>query len=162
LALGLGYLLSGPDYRLTPQSRLLLSTANATLTHEISYSTKSQAFVINKSGMEQQPASSPNVLVGQPATGLYSATLPTDLARGITVTNNSGHISFTLQPEFKAAPAKLESGHFVYPLADGMQLIYTAQADQLAEDIILNHPVANTRTCAFQRAYTVQPQPRGR
>ena len=118
MALGVGtvYLMSGPDYRLTAAAKLLLNTPDAKLSGEVSYDAKSQQFVINGKGAEEQTAvSNPNVLVGQPSTGLYSAALPVDLAHGITITNNTGPISFTLQPEFNTAPAKREAGQFVYP-----------------------------------------------
>ena len=151
LAAGIIYLVSGPDYRLTPQAHLLLSIPDAKLSRAVTYDSKNQTYIINRQGMEQQAGSSaPNVLVGQPSTGLYSATLPSDLAHGITITNNSGHISFTLQPEFKTAPVKLESGHFVYPAAKGMQAVYTPQADQLAEDLVLNHPEGNSLTFSYR------------
>ena len=152
VALGVGtvYLMSGPDYRLTAAAQLLLSTPDAKLSGEVSYDAKSQQFVINGKGAEQQTAvSNPNVLVGQPSTGLYSAALPVDLAHGITITNNTGPISFTLQPEFNTAPAKREAGHFVYPAQNGMQAVYTPQADQLTEDIILNRPAGNSLTLTY-------------
>lgn len=137
-------LLSGPDYQLTPQTRLLLSRPSAKLSSEISYSTAKHEYVINKNGTRQRASSSPTVLVGQPNKGLYTATLPDNLARGITVTNVTGQISFTLAPEFKAAPAKVEYGHFVYPAQDGIQAVYTPQTDQLAEDLVLTHSTGNT------------------
>jgi N-acetylneuraminic acid mutarotase len=151
LAVGMVYLISGPGYRLTPQAQLLLSIPDTKLSRAVTYDSRNQTYIINKQGTEREASSSaPNVLVGQPSTGLYSATLPTDLTHGITITNNSGHISFTLQPEFKTAPIKLESGHFVYPAPIGMQAVYTPQADQLAEDLVLNHPEGNSLTFTYR------------
>ena len=68
LAAGIIYLVSGPDYRLTPQAHLLLSIPDAKLSRAVTYDSKNQTYIINRQGMEQQAGSSaPNVLVGNPA-----------------------------------------------------------------------------------------------
>ena len=149
-ALAILILLSGPDYQLTPQARLLLSKPDAKMTAQVSYNSSKHEYAINKKVANHPVSPNPTVLVGQPSTGLYSATLPDNLARGIRVTNNTDRISLTLQPMFKTAAAKEESGHFVYPGQGGVQAVYTPQAYQLAEDLILNHPIGNDLSLAYR------------
>ena len=102
-------------------------------------------YVINESGLGAESRLAQNVLVGQPGTGLYSARIPVDLNKGISLTDDINNISLGLTPDFTTSSVnKLSSGHFVYNLGNGsVQAVYTPQKTQLAEDIIVNHYVGN-------------------
>ena len=137
--------LMAPDYGLTSQAEKLVNKPDRHLAEQIVFSTKTHAYVINRRGLRVQTVSpsNPSITVGQPTRGLYTAMLPINISRGITVTDNSDHTTFSLTPEFKTAAPKLETGHIVYPAGDGKQVIYTPQAYQLAEDVLLNHRIGN-------------------
>ena len=147
---GILYLASRPDYTLTPQAALLLTKPDAALEKQISYDAPGHQYFINQKGLKPSASTTPNVLVGQPSTGLYSATVPTDLARGITVTDDIAHLNLTLKPEFKAAAVKQEKGRFVYPSGNGIQAVYTPGSTQLAEDLIINRKVNDSLSFAYK------------
>ncbi|MGH7234425.1 MAG: hypothetical protein ACREF7_03215, partial [Candidatus Saccharimonadales bacterium] len=136
--------LNNSAYTLSPAAELIVNNADKSLDSSTVYNSKTKSYEVNPNGLKPTKSTYPNVLVGQPGNGLYSATLPTNLSGGISVTDNANHVSFGLTPQFKASQGKHLNGHFIYPLGSGsIQAIYTAKSTEVSEDLVLNSPVGN-------------------
>jgi N-acetylneuraminic acid mutarotase len=69
-----------------------------------------------------------------------SATLYDDPLKGIMVTDAVNNIDFGLKPKFKLLTPQQKDNRLIYPLSDGTGwLVYTLQAAQAKEDILLQH-----------------------
>lgn len=74
-----------------------------------------------------------------------------DPAKGIEVTDPQNQLSISLKPKFGLLGGKKQSNRIVYPLADGSGwLVYTMQAAQAKEDIILRHAGGNTMRLKYE------------
>lgn len=77
-------------------------------------------------------------LLGKP--NYASASLNQDPTKGMTVTDPTSKVSFTMTPQFALKGGKQSADRIVYPLADGSGwAVYTLQGDGVKEDIILNY-----------------------
>ncbi len=140
----LSSLLPNSSYDLSSAAQLLVNKPNQYLNNTVSFDSYSSSYVINPKGLHPALSPNPSTLVGQPGSGLYSASLPTNLDKGISVTDNSNHVGFSLTPQFNTSQGKHIGGHFIYPLGNGaIQAVYTAKSTQLAEDLVINNPVGN-------------------
>ncbi len=135
---------SGPK-TLSYQAGLLLNKPDMKLFNGTRLDLAKNDYVVNESGLGAVSRLPQNVLVGQPGTGIYSARIPVDLSKGISITDDINNLSFGLTPDFTTSTVnKTSSGHFVYNLGNGaVQAVYTPQKTQLAEDIVVNHNVGN-------------------
>ena len=134
------------DYALSNQVQQIINTPNTKLVNSMVYSSSKQAYLINPNGTKQSKLdSTPNVLIGQPETGIYTASVPTNIDKGISITNNVARISFSLTPKFNTDPGKAIGGHIIYPLGSGtVQDVYTPKQTELAEDIVINKSIGKS------------------
>ena len=132
-------------YGLSSAAQLLINKPDPALAKTLIYNSGTDAFTINAGSLAASSRLRPaNILVGQPGSGLYSATLSKSLTAGITVHDNAGNIGFSLTPQFGAGAGQSAGGHLIYPLGNGsIQAVYTPKATSLAEDLIINKPVGN-------------------
>ena len=138
-------------YNLSHQALAIINKPNNSLDSSTIFNNNNQTFTINPDGLKPSASAYPSYLVGQPNTGLYSATLPTNLDNGIAITNNSNHIAFTLKPQFSTSLGRHINGHFIYPLGTGaIQAVYTAKSTELSEDIVINKNVGNVLSFPYK------------
>lgn len=74
---------------------------------------------------------------------LYAVNMPTDGAKGVTYYDTNTNLSFDLVPQFHVSDGREVDGHIVYPSANGAKLIYTAKANGMKEDIVLDRPIGD-------------------
>ena len=132
--------------QLSDAATLLIHKPDHALDKTIAFNSHSSTYTINPNGLKPAAANSnSNVLVGQSSAGLYSAIVPTDLSKGISLDDNTNRSSFTLTPKFSTGGGSYSNGHFIYNLGNGsIQAVYTPESTQLAEDLILNQPLGSS------------------
>lgn len=160
-------------YQLSPAALQVIGRANDNLSAKFSYDAANAQWQFNKSGTAAQASA----IAGQQGSGdrgaagaasalsqlqaqvggggkhdnsLYSVNLPIDASRGVTYFDNSTQLSFTMTPQFRLQNGKLHQGRLVYPFADGGQLVYTAKANGLKEDIVLSHNIGDWLTYRYK------------
>ena len=133
------------NYQLSNAANLLLNKplSSSSPISKVDFQNKTKSYEINISGLSQG-SNSQTKLVGQPNTGLYSATLPLKMKQGITVYDDQNKLNISLVPNFETHQEKYISGRFIYPVNSNIQLVYTPQQTQLSEDIVINKPINST------------------
>ena len=135
---------SSTAYNLSLAADLIINQPNTSLDSTTAYNSKTGSYTINPKGLKPIQSSYPSTLIGQPSSGLYSATLSSNLTKGINITDDSNRVSFSLTPQFQVSKGKHLDGHFIYPEGSGnVQAVYTAKSSELAEDIVVNRPSSN-------------------
>lgn len=138
-----GFLIEQQRYALAADAQKLVGQANPNLAAKFTYDQKAAQYVFNQSGKRTGDSSPAEALRAQTGGNgkaddtLYSANLPTDLSRGLSVYDNNLEVSFTMTPLFTGDPGKLKAGRLVYPLDYG-QAVYTAKSNGIKEDIVLD------------------------
>lgn len=124
-------------------SKSLLPDANASMAAKLHFDAAKQAYSFN-AGYDPQLATQSGGVVngGGP---LISAVAYIDGSKGVSVTDPVNKLDFKIKPKFALLPAKQQQNRVVYPLADGTGwLIYTMQARQVKEDIVLRSANGDT------------------
>ena len=144
--------LTAMRYQLLPSVAKTIGPADSALLTKVHYESKQADFVLTAAKTPAVPRSS--VSVGSsPTNPGYSFQLPTDLVKGIQVTDPVSKLSMQLTPTTGAAIGRRVDNHFVYPLATaGAQDIFTVRANGLQEDIAL--PNGLTHSLSF--SYTLK------
>jgi hypothetical protein len=143
-------------YQLTPQTLNVIGKANPNLSAKFSFNANTNAWEFNKDGAALAATSQKQVTAaalaqlqaqvgggGKHDTSLYSASLSADPTKGITYYDNNTQLSFGMVPNFSMQTGKYSQGRVVYPFSDGGQLIYTAKANGLKEDLVLSHNIGD-------------------
>ncbi|HET9174694.1 MAG TPA: hypothetical protein VFN56_05470 [Candidatus Saccharimonadales bacterium] len=147
----LGAFQGAAAYQLSADTLKIINAPDATVARSVQFNARQDSFIVNPGALTPATDQQPNVLVGQPSKGLYSATLPARIGSGISVTDAVSHLKLTLVPEFQASSGRRVDQRIVYPLSDGSaQAIYTPQSTQLAEDLVVNHPGQNNLAFAYR------------
>jgi len=129
-------------YALDPKSAALLPDSSSTMANLVS--NNQGTFTFDPSSLE---SSSANVL-GQAT--YSSAALSQDPSKGMTVTDPTNNISFTMTPKFKMKNGQQNADRIVYPLSDGNGwAVYTLQGDGYKEDIILSYAPGDTVSYSY-------------
>ncbi len=143
------------QYVLSSSAQTLLGKANPTLADKIKLNQTTQVYEFNGSSKKAATAAGQNPVTqltnqvggnGAKDTQQYSVDMPQDPSKGVTYYENTMGLSFTLVPKFTTLSGEMRDNRVIYPLQNGLdgQLAYTAQADGLKEDIVLNkNPGAN-------------------
>ena len=153
-------------YALTPSAQKVLGSANTNLSAKFSFDSKTSRWQFNKNGVaslasdiaKQQGGKDAEGIAGalsqvaakqvggtgKEDTSLYSVDLPVKAKEGITYFDNVTHLSFKMVPTYQARDAKLVDHRIVYPILGGGQIVYTAMANGLKEDIVLPEYIDNT------------------
>ncbi len=153
-------------YAISPKTEKVIGTANKNLSSKFSYDQQGNKWQFNKNGVallaaniakQQKGGDSEGVAGalsqltaqqvgggGKDDTSLYSVDLPTKAKQGITYYDNVNRLSFSMVPDFPMRDGKLVQDRVVYPFVDGGQIIYTAKANGLKEDIVLSKYIGDT------------------
>lgn len=87
--------------------------------------------------------------LGQPR---YSAaSISKDPKKGVTVTDPTNKIDFTMTPQFSMKEGRQTDDKIVYPLTDGSGwLVYTLRGNGVKEDIVLNYAKGDTVSYSYK------------
>jgi hypothetical protein len=143
-------------YQLTPQTLNVIGKANPNLSAKFKFNAENNSWEFNQDGAALSAASQKQVNAaalaqlqaqvgggGKHDTTLYSASLAADPTKGVTYYDNNTQLSFSMVPNFSMREGKFSQGRVVYPFADGGQLVYTAKANGLKEDLVLSHNIGD-------------------
>jgi N-acetylneuraminic acid mutarotase len=131
--------LGGHDYSLTKGETALLPTTDKILAKDISYSIKSESY-----SFQNAQTSPDGPATASAGTSMISAEFPTDATKGITVRDPINEVTFSAAPDFAVSTARQDTSHIYYPFSNGAgQLVYSPQASDVLEDLILNGKLGN-------------------
>jgi len=128
------------QYALTPQATSLLPPTYQELQNNISYNPTTQQFSFRNTQSSSQAS-------GQVSSGsnMEQAIFPSDPSKGISITDPTNNMVLNVTPKFGLAAARQQTSHIYYPFLDGTgQLVYSPQASNVLEDIVLNKNTGNT------------------
>lgn len=110
----------------------LLSSANAILAKKISYNSEDKSFNFSN-GQALDSSESTQTGASQIAVKAYK-----DSAKGITVTDSTNKIDFSMTPEYGLASGEQTDNRIIYPLTNGIGwTVYTMLSTGAKEDIVL-------------------------
>lgn len=131
-------------YALDPASTALLPEASPFVAEKIDHKIGGGTFDFNPA--DDSPAGD---LLGKP--NYSSASLSQDPKKGVTVTDPTNKIDFTMTPQFSLKEGRKTEDKVVYPLADGSGwLVYTLRGNGVKEDIILNYARGDTVSYSYK------------
>lgn len=150
-------------YQLSHEASEIVGPANKHLAEKISLNAAERKFEFNASAKNAQPESdNPEEvaarLAHQQQTGgagkddenLYALDLPIDPTEGATFYDTNTQTSFSMTPQFAKGEGRSENGQIIYPVLEGGQAVYTAKANGVKEDIILNTPRGDELSFAYE------------
>lgn len=125
-------LLTDRAYALGDAEKLLVEK-DSVMTGKISYDTKAEAFNFNGG------ASSSSEALENGNTAITS-TVHKNASKGVTVTDTTNQVSFTMTPSFSTSSGRQDGNRIVFPLSNGQSgwLVYTMEGTGVKEDILLN------------------------
>lgn len=83
--------------------------------------------------------------------GQIRAVLNEDSSKGVTITDPASNVDFTVTPKFDTLRARQTKNQIEYPFKEGDgNLVYTAQAVGVKEDILLRHEAGDTLKFEYQ------------
>jgi hypothetical protein len=119
----------------------LLSPINQSLSGNLKYNNKDQTFTFNDSQVLPSPE------VAQTGTQKLTALAHQDPSKGLTVTDDTNKVDFSLTPKYSLLSGKQDGNRIVYPLTDGTGwAVYTMSGTGVKEDVVLNKSDSNTKT----------------
>jgi hypothetical protein len=149
-------------YDLASSVQQLLATPSVAMDKELSYSSTTKTYTLNKAAFTSSGASSDSIQVGSgntAATTLYGAKIPTSPSSPLTIVDKTTGISFGITPTYRSATAKavtaagnpvLEASntssisHIVYPIANQpATTVYTIENNGVKEDVALTSSPKN-------------------
>ncbi len=142
-------------YRLDDDTFSLIGQVNPKLANNLKFDSKTKTYRFNPEGERQDKNGLPSQIkthVGaspKADDNLYSVDLPEDLSKGVTYSDSSTHLGFTMVPHFESLKGKLKQGRLVYPLGIG-QAIYTLKANGVKEDIVIRKAVKGELRYSYQ------------
>ena len=125
---------------------------------QLSYSSKTKTYYLDKSGIGAKSSSSPGVpsgansiTIGSHSNSAFSLVIPTNIHQGFTTYDNTSGLSFTLTPEFDAMNGKIVDGRLVYPMGlSSTKDVYTVKANGLQENIVYNSAPKGTVKLSYK------------
>ena len=148
--------LASRRYSLSSASLSLIGAPDRTLAAKLSYDKANATFYLNRNAattstpsLLTNPALANPVVAGQRSGG-YSLKLPSHLAAGMTVYDQTTNLFLTLDPELTTMPGRDIGGHLVYPIAGGGQDIYTVKRNGVEEDLVFAHAPAGSMTVRYR------------
>ncbi len=124
----------------------LLPPINKLMANKLAYDAQQQAFTFN-AGYSPLTAAQSGVGGGGPQ---ISAVAYEDPTKGIQVTDPLNKLDFTIKPQFPLLSGKQDGNRVLYPLRDGTGwVVYTMQATQVKEDILLDHANGNVMSLPY-------------
>ncbi len=134
----------GPHSYAVNSASSLLPTPSAALANSISFDSSKHVYKF-ASGTATNDASR------QTQATPVTATLPVNASDGVTVSDPTYSIDFSMTPQYALADGKQTDGtRIVYPFRDhGGWLVYTAQGTGIKEDIVLDHENGDKRSFSY-------------
>lgn len=147
-------------YKLSAAVEKIVGSPNANLASKITFNSDRAAWQFNAGNIPigSGDGSSPAQQASMPTTeqlkaqlggsgekdeSLYAVDMPTDGKKGVRYYDTNTDLSFSLVPQFGVGEGRRVDGRIVYPSSNDTKLIYTAKANGMKEDIILNKPVGD-------------------
>jgi hypothetical protein len=132
-------------------SSYALSTAHSQL---LPTSSPEMAAYVSLDAVQQQfnfkPASNNSSTTTSVQSTYSSASLYVDASKGITATDTTNKIDFTMVPKFNTLAGRQDKDRIVYPLADRSGwAVYTLRGDGVKEDIILDYSRGDTASYSY-------------
>ncbi len=114
----------------------LLTEDEPAIAKQLKFDTSQQMFTFDS---QSDSPTGPNLMSGTGAKAGVSATAYVDGSKGVSVTDSTNKVSFSMTPQYKLAPGQKSGGRIIYPLInnDGW-LIYTMTSAGPKEDVVLN------------------------
>jgi hypothetical protein len=132
------------SYRLG-NSEILLPDTSEKLGSKLTYDAQILAYQYN---LGYQPSAE---VAGTVAGPKYSATINSNTADGVVVTDSVNNLSMTIKPQFKTLPAIKDNNRLIVPLErKNAAIVYTMGAVSLKEDIILHKYISDTMTLDYK------------
>lgn len=126
-------------YALSKQTQHLIGEPYAGYADYLRLNETGTAFEYNQG---YQPGKDTAGLVGSPK---FTATFPTEPAKGTTVVDAVTNLSITFKPEFSLGQPQQNANRLIYPARNGkVQKVYTLKASGMKEDIVLNEAQGDT------------------
>jgi hypothetical protein len=152
LAPVINVLIVNEQYRMSDQIKAVAERPSPSFMNKLQYDKGQAANVFNAAGAAAVAANAKDKLQSSVGAGgktdeqLYTATLPDDPTKGITVQDNVNNVSIGFKPTDGLLAGRSNDGHVVYPLKDEPgQMVFTPKANGLKEDIVLTSaPKADT------------------
>lgn len=124
----------------------LLPAVSDVMASKLSYDMKQQQFTFSAG---QVPAQG----LAQSGGTALSASAHADPSKGVTVTDETNKVDFTLKPKFQLMEGKKDGNRIVYPLRDGTGwAVYTMQGTGVKEDIVLNYAKSDKQNYEYDLA----------
>ncbi len=149
-------LLKNQSYHLSDEVRALVGEPNKALANKLTYNAAKDSWQFNKDGLPLETlasadADTPSLSqlkaqiggAGEKQESLYAVDMPSDGRKGVTYYDTNTNLSFTLKPQFNVAQSRKTDAYIVYSADKDVQLVYSAKANGMKEDIILNAPVGD-------------------
>lgn len=160
-------IIKNQSYKLSAEIQQLIGTPNKNLSAKISYNSEKDSWQFNQSNIPigsgtgnsgPQDAAMPSVADlksqvgggGKKDESLYAVDMPSVGSKGVTYYDTNTDLSFSLVPNFNVSEGRQSDGRIVYPAENGAKLIYTAKANGMKEDIVLDRPIGDEPTFAYK------------
>lgn len=119
-----------------PQS--LLPKTSQAMADKLTFNAAKQTYTFNEG---YTPQSDSSLKRGGPK---ITATANVDARKGLSVIDPTNQLQFGLKPKFELKAGEKKDNRVVYPLINGSGwLVYTMEAGQVKEDILLSHATKN-------------------
>jgi hypothetical protein len=127
-------------YALTPNETSIISKTDAGAAQNLKYDPSGQAFNFSSSTASHLDGGNSVSAGGQQ----IKATLPSDLSKGVTVTDPGTQADLTITPKFTTLRGQQQKNQVLYPINGNGTLVYTAQAIGVKEDILIKQQMGDT------------------
>lgn len=126
-------------YALSAADKQVISQPNASMAAVLQHDSAQQTYNFNANYRNTDPNNQTSG--GGPK---IQATLHDDLSKGVTVTDPTNQVDFTMTPQIQALAAKQVKNQLIYPIFMGnADLVYTANAFGVKEDLLLHHSLGD-------------------
>jgi hypothetical protein len=124
----------------------LLTPVNQLMANKLQFDTAQKDFVFNEGYTPRH-----STALGS-AGPQITATASQDAGKGITVTDPTSKISFTLTPTFQVWQGQQDGNRIVYPLMNGANgwVVYTMHSIGVKEDVVLTSAANDTMTLGYK------------
>jgi hypothetical protein len=127
-------------YALTPNETSVITKADADSAQNLKYDPSGQTFNFSSSQASHLDGGNAVSAGGEQ----IKAKLPSDLAKGVTVTDPTTQADLTITPKFTTLRGQQLKNQVVYPIDGNGTLVYTAQSIGVKEDILIKQQMGDT------------------
>jgi hypothetical protein len=139
--------LDSKAYALQGSNSILMAT-NSSMSAKLKHDQKKGIYNFNEGFTPLSPATPQASAVG--GGPQIIAVAHEDGSKGLEVTDPTTNVNFVITPKFAVRAPKQDSNRLIYPLADNTGwLVYTFQATQVKEDIVLKFSSGNEATYEY-------------